>query len=404
LSIRSQTDPWSLSSMLAFTIRVAKRMGMHDESSYRRYTFLEAESRRRLWWSLIILDHRICEISDYKITTLTPTWDCRTPSNANDFEIRSEIKNSPVSHGKPTEAIFIVVRSELADFIRHSAFHLNFINPSLNAIVRSKDSRNPSAITSRDLAALEKSIHDRYLAFCDPAYPLHFLTIWMTRGYFARYRLLEYYSKHSKSPTPQTEQERNAALSNALTMLESDTKLRTSPLVKGYLWLVDHYIPALACIHILNDLRKRPAAESAQTSWDALSTNYEIRISQMTPQGAPAFFARAVLQAWGAREAILKQENKTQPPLIVSAIRNKMMQKNSHNSNADKTGDSVDPNTTSDSMSIAAGLGGQETKERLFTDADHGSYPDLSENAIMDLDEDQFWATIDWNLMHTQGW
>ncbi|GAD91550.1 fungal specific transcription factor, putative [Paecilomyces variotii No. 5] len=354
VSVRAQTDPWSLSSMLALTIRIAKRMGMHDESSYARYTFLEAESRRRLWWSLIMLDHRICEISDYKITTLTPTWDCRPPSNVNDFEIRAEIKALPVSNPKPTEALFIVVRSQLADFIRHSAFHLDFVNPSFNAIVQSKDARNPSVVTSNNLSALEKSIHDRYLVFCDPACPLHFLTIWMARGYFARYRLLEYYAKHTKRSTPQTEQERNAALSNAL----------------RYLWLVDNYVPALACIHILNDLKRRPAAEHAQTSWDALSSNYEVRLSQIKSRETPAFFIRAVIQAWGAREVLLRHENKpAEPPLIVSRSR-----------------------------------GGQGTEERLFTETEHGDDTGLSANSIMDLDEDQFWATIDWGLMHTQGW
>jgi Fungal specific transcription factor domain. len=125
--------------MLAVAIRIAQCMGMHDESSYVRYTSLEAEIRRRLWWSLIIFDHRICEISNYKITTLTPTWDRKTPLNVSDFEMFPDVKSSLASHEKPTEAVFIVVRSELADFVRHSASHLNFINPSLNTMAQSND-------------------------------------------------------------------------------------------------------------------------------------------------------------------------------------------------------------------------------------------------------------------------
>ncbi|KAJ5509759.1 hypothetical protein N7527_011902 [Penicillium freii] len=37
---------------------------------------LEAEMRRRLWWSLIIFDNRIGEMSDYQTSSLAPTWDC----------------------------------------------------------------------------------------------------------------------------------------------------------------------------------------------------------------------------------------------------------------------------------------------------------------------------------------
>lgn len=72
VSTRPETDPWSLSSMLAIAIRSAQRMGLHNESTYTRYTNLEAEKCRRLWWSLVMFDHRICEMSDYKTTTLTP--------------------------------------------------------------------------------------------------------------------------------------------------------------------------------------------------------------------------------------------------------------------------------------------------------------------------------------------
>jgi hypothetical protein len=50
--------------MLAAAIRIAQRMGLHNESTYTRYTAVEAEMRRRLWWSLVIFDHRMCEMSD----------------------------------------------------------------------------------------------------------------------------------------------------------------------------------------------------------------------------------------------------------------------------------------------------------------------------------------------------
>ncbi len=41
--------------MLAVAIRIAKRMDIHDESSYTKYDALEAEMCRRLWWSLAFL-------------------------------------------------------------------------------------------------------------------------------------------------------------------------------------------------------------------------------------------------------------------------------------------------------------------------------------------------------------
>ncbi len=87
------------------------------------------------------------------------------------------MKTTPAAHDKPTEALFAVVRSELADSLRHSAFHLNFINPSLNAIAQSKAARHGLIPESDDCTVLEKTIQDKYLALCDPENPIHFMTL-----------------------------------------------------------------------------------------------------------------------------------------------------------------------------------------------------------------------------------
>ncbi|RJE27329.1 Transcription factor [Aspergillus sclerotialis] len=170
-------------------------------------------------------------MSDYKTTTLTSTWDCRTPLNVNDFELRTGTMSYPRSSEKPTEALFVVVRSELAELIGHSAFHINFVNPLLNAVAKTKDSRNMSIADKDEMAMIQKTIEERYLAFCDPDDPLHYMTIWTTRGFLARNRLLEHYARYSTSSAPQqTDSQRNATLSYALDMLECDRRPRVSPL------------------------------------------------------------------------------------------------------------------------------------------------------------------------------
>ena len=215
--------------MLAVAICTAQRMGIHDESTCASCTALQAEMRRRLWWSLVIFENRVGEMLNNKSTaTLDPTWDCRTPLNVDDSEIRPEMKTSPADHGKPTEALFAAVRSELADFVRCSAFHWN-------ATAQAKDTRQGPVLESGELITLEKTIEEKYLAFCDPENSLHFMTIWTTRGYFAKTRLQEHFQKHSMSSRQQTNEQRNTAISYALSMLEDDTKLVSSPLIKGYL-------------------------------------------------------------------------------------------------------------------------------------------------------------------------
>lgn len=394
--------------MLAAVIRIAKRMGMHDDSTYATCTVLEAEMRRRLWWSLVIFDHRMCEMSDYKTTTLLPTWDCKTPLNVNDFEVRTGMKTPPAAHDKPTEVLFAVVRSELADFIRHSAFHLNFINPSLNAIAQTKDGY---ALEGDELMVLERTIEDKHLGFCYQDNPLHFMTIWTTRGYLARHRLLDYYSRASASATHQTDAQRNAALSYALSMLECDTKLRTSPLTKGYLWFVDSYVPALAYIHILNGLRKRPTQEHAEKAWDALSANYEARAMDTKPvtDTITLIFSQVVLQVWDAREALYRQEGRPlEPPRMVTTFREKLRQTNATFSRQRNPGQPADHPVVTDpetsSLPMPMDFSGAAATGQYFAGSGPGGFPDVPGLPMMGVDVDQFWNTMDWRWMHARNW
>lgn len=367
--------------------------------------------RRRLWWSLVTFDHRLCEMSDIKTTNLTPAWDCKTPLNVNDSELRPEMKSSPPTHDNPTEALFVVVRSELAEFVRHSAFHINFINPSLNVLAKPK--HGPAA-DGDGLTLLEKIIEDKYLDSCDPDNPLHFMTIWTTRAFLARNRLLEHYSRFSTSSAQQTESQRSAAVSHALSMLECETKLRTSPLTKGFLWHVDSNVPALAYVHILNGLKTRPDDDHADRAWEALSDNYEARVAycKAGEYGISDVFSRVVLQVWAAREELCREQGRpvVQPPRIVEMFRNVAAgagqalppqqvdpgQRNVEAMGMSTAGPSIP-------MPVTFG-GGHASGNQFFPGVGLGAYPEIPGQAMMDVDMDQFLNPVDWRWMHARGW
>lgn len=397
--------------MLAVAIRVAQRIGIHNESSYATCTVLEAEIRRRLWWSLVLFDYRICELTNYKSTNLLPTWDCKTPHNVNDFELRSDMKHLPLINDKPTEAVFALVRCELANFVRHSTFHLNLVNPILNVVAQAKDARHGKVPEDDDLTVLEKVIESKHLASCDEEDQLHYMTIWTTRGSLARSRLLAHYYKHSTSPVQETDAQRRVAISYALTLITSDTKLRTSHLTKGYLWLTAFYLPALGYLYILNDLRKWPASEHADKAWRAIADNYEAftmhsQPHERTERGGIYLekFGQVILQAWGARERNINQQQKSPepPPLIVSDVSHRIMQMTTAPSGSyGREGDfnnniPVGINDISSSPMPVPPMdlygGGQ-----IFSGPDPlGFEHEMPILGTTDMDMDQLWTEVDW--------
>jgi hypothetical protein len=106
ISLKPDTDPRSLSSMLGAAVRIAQRMGIDTESTNARHSVLEAELRRRLWWSLTLYDNRMAEMTECKTTSLLPTWDCKLPLNVNDFSLRAEMNTQPAEFGVLSEALF----------------------------------------------------------------------------------------------------------------------------------------------------------------------------------------------------------------------------------------------------------------------------------------------------------
>lgn len=313
--------------MLSVAIRTAQRMGIDSESNLARCSVFEAEMRRRLWWSLVLFDSRISEMAEHQTTTLAPTWDCYVPLNVGDSELQPEMKEPPPAQTKPTDALFAVVRSELGESIRHMAFYLDFTNPALKHLFKTSD-RIPKT-GAEELSLLEKMIEDKYLTYCDPGNPLHFTTIWWTRAYIARSRLLESISQHSAT-IPQTDAQRDTAITNALRMLECDTMFRTSPLSTRFLWLIDLHFPFPAYIQLVQELKRRPCSERAEEAWEAMSVNFQARFDLFSKDSESPFFkifTNMVLRAWEVREAALGRLGVSFVlPGIVSSMRQRLAQ------------------------------------------------------------------------------
>ncbi|KAK5100732.1 hypothetical protein LTR24_000878 [Lithohypha guttulata] len=318
ISARPSTDPDSLSTMLGLAIRTAQRMGLHLESTYAKCPALEAEMRRRLWWSLVLFDTRICEMAVHRSLMLTPTWDCKPPLNVNDFDLRPEMKGPPTVQVQPTEALFAVVRSEMGEFVRHSAFHLDLISPALKNVA--KNIHNGPIPDGGELVTLEKAMEDNYLKYCNLENPLHFMTCCMTRSYLAKNRLIEHYSRSS---TRDTDAQRDAALSLALEMLQCDTQLMTSPLTKGYHWYIHFHFPFPAYIHITQDLRRRPASGYTERAWEIINDNFEARFQPEHDLHFFKIYAAIVIQGWKPPE---QAENTSAPPRVVSELKRRLAQ------------------------------------------------------------------------------
>ncbi|KAH6714115.1 hypothetical protein BKA61DRAFT_56164 [Leptodontidium sp. MPI-SDFR-AT-0119] len=403
VSVRPGTITQSLSSMLGIAIRIAQRMGLDKEAILAKVTPLEAELRRRLWWALILFDTRVGEMADYKASTLTPLWDCRVPLNVGDADLQPQMKESPQAQNTFSDAIFAVVRSEVANFVRHTKWHMDFSNPALLPVAQG---HQPHPISQgSEMGSLETLIEENYLKLCDPEIPLHFMTIWTARALLSKCRLLEHYARSSSMPRAQADAAREAAFGHAITMLECDTMICTSPLTAGFVWLTHFYYPFPAYVQIVQNLKRQPFTPQAERAWEALSGNYEAHHNVRTPHDQMFYkiLAPVALQAWAVREESSAQLGEPlATPRLISYIR-QVMSQNALGSETvrQEPAPAMDMNSFSTSMpmnfdqNMVFGIGGQQG----FTASDPWGSHDALGMGPLSIDPSQLdWSSMDWNL------
>jgi hypothetical protein len=314
--------------MIGVALRIAQRIGIHSEMFNSRCSFIEAEMRRRLWWSLVLFETRIGEITDNKMPMLAQIWDCKIPLGINESDLRAEVKSPPSLQTPCSDALFVVVRGEIADFVRHTRFYLDFTNPTLKGIIKRVD--DGPIPEEGEILALNRLIEDKYLKYFNPEIPLHFLTIWMARGFVARFQLIEHYSNRSNVFGEQTDEQNQKGVALAIKVMECDTMVVGSPLAKGFLWMIHFYFPFPAYVQLIQELRQTPFSPNSDRAWKVIQENYTARLVFKDNKGSQFFrmFMIMIHQAWEARELAAKQEGKGEAsmPEIVKLMRESMPQ------------------------------------------------------------------------------
>ncbi|KFA45621.1 hypothetical protein S40293_08633 [Stachybotrys chartarum IBT 40293] len=319
VSVRSTIDPVSLSSLTGVAVRIARRLGLHSEAICAKHDALEAEMRRRLWWAIILFDVRISEMAQAPSLALAAPWDCRVPRNVNDTDLRAERKEPPIARDEPSDAVFVAIHCIIASYMRYVDFHSNSLNTALRGTGQTGVS--PPA----PVVAFSKMIEERHFRLLDDENPLHFMTRWTAKTFLAKFKLMEHYVTFSSPDKPPNDVQLDYFNRLAMNVIECDTRIFTTPMIKGFTWFMMLYYPFPAYVQLLQDLKKRPCSVHADRAWQVLSENALARSTLGSGRDNAVFRIQAALvtQAWDARVAAMGPRRPTvaDVPRLVSYIK-----------------------------------------------------------------------------------
>lgn len=375
-------------------MRTAQRIALPFEPDSAKYGPLECEQRRRLWWSLVTFDHRIIELTGSKGSMLIPTWNCKPPLNINDSDLRPEMKLSPRAYDRPTEALFVAVRSQLYDCIRRCTFHLDDFNPALR---RSVDSS--LSIDLENLALFERQLDETYFKDFDQHNATHLMTVNMTKMLLAKCRLLIDLALRSIDGHTRPARQRDQAVVDAITMLDCHTVMMTSTLLKGFCWLTRMYFPFPAYMHLAQDLRARPLAAHADSAWRSMNANYEARVD-FDKMGSNEIlfrvFAKQIVPAWQPRAQDAERRGVECPvPKLVAVMLEKLEDLKTRR---DIATNSVDSRADTVTPMVASAKWDMDFRESPATGDFSGSFQDgIDDHLLGQYNIEQGnWAILDW--------
>lgn len=383
--------------MLGVAMRIAQRMGIHAESSNCKHTILEAEMRRRLWWSLVMFDSRICELANAKATYLDLTWDCQLPLNVSDSDLRDEMKEPPSGQLQMSESVFSVVRAEMGNALRQSSFYLKLVNPRLTLLIQpSQQDQGASSLAEK----LEEKLEQHYFRSCNEDNPLHLMTMWTARIFLSKYSMIERITSNETNDGSKN-------LKHAFRMLECDTKILSTPALRGYIWYLNAYFPFPAYLHIVRNIKQETPPEIAERAWKLMNDNFEARFSTLKLSDNSSFKALAgiTLQAWDVLDTGCRAAgNPMKTPEVVVRIKERIAQTQQDSENMSPSG------SMSDNSNNYAGIApmlsmdfGNFTFGEINSGQSSGFGIDLGSSMGMNSDAMNL-GNMDWAASFSRGW
>ena len=329
LSARQFYDPRSLWTLTGLAVRIGQRMGLHRDGLSLGLSLFETEIRRRVWWQIAILDSRSAELSGSSNSSLPCFENFKLPLNVNDSDLNVSMTELPAHQAGPTEMIFCMIRYEFGTFLVNSQSSKLRPATSFDGFVQGL-SGDPKSLSGKEKAIgeLERHLEDNYLRYCDPATPLHFISITVARTGIAvlKFRMHSHLQAQDQGATI-SQAEQDALFVNALKIIGSYNLAHSSKIMQRFLWHTSVHFQWPALIHALSELRKRTIGDEVDEAWQQIGEVYDNH-PEMLSEGKSAL-SRAVgnltIKAWEAHEAACMAHFKGLPsggpPQYISTLR-----------------------------------------------------------------------------------
>ncbi|KAI1182146.1 fungal-specific transcription factor domain-containing protein [Nemania serpens] len=270
--VRRGDDTKFSTALTGLAVKIAQSLGLHrDGTHFDNISPFEIEMRRRLWWTICVLDHRSAEDQGCEMTVVERSFDTRFPLNVNDSDLSPEMTEFPPERIGPTDISFSLIRFEVCALSRRVHAAANGLAPC------PKESQVTLEEHEEKLIQMYEHIEQKYLK--PPPAKEHDLLNWVSatiaRLIVAKMSLVIYQPLMQSPRTDLPRDVRDRLFLASVEVVEYSRILSAEPKIRRWQWLFHTYNQWHAVAYLLLEVCRRPWSPSVERAWIALNATFQ---------------------------------------------------------------------------------------------------------------------------------
>ena len=383
LSSRFHYDSQTFWVLTGVAVRIGQRIGLHRDGEELGLAPFEIQMRRRLFFQLLPIDGFACQLAGVGGNVIPESWNTEPPLNVNDDQIWPGMSSMPEEQHGATDLMFCLSRICLGKYLAWTG------KPSVAGDVPVfKDYDEANQVVNQ----AEKEVEEKYLRYCDPINPLHFLSMCLVRAGINAMRLRIRLPNFRKETA--TQEEMRAMFKIAMKTLDTDATLHENPSLQKFRW----YITPLSLwgtwdslIFVLTRLCKGGddgvLTSESEAAWKRLGNIFENHPAILeSKQAFDVALGRLTVRAWNARSDAAERPE----PSFIQILRSRQTQRSLMRSKKHNTvSETLSEGPNDVSLSVASTLTANETpssiSDMLDMDANYYLTTDDSDWVLWDF-------------------
>lgn len=294
--------------------RIGQRMGLQRDGTKLGLAPFDTEMRRRLFYPLLSLDGIASQMAGIGLPQMPDTWDVQQPLNVNDDQIWPSMTQTPVEQQGATDMMFRLSRTCIG---------FAFAKTGKTQGGGMGGNFDEAAEAQKAIQDAEREVEEKYIRYCDPINPLHFLSMALARSGILAMRLRLYLSKMRNKTA--TDADKRETLHLALRILETDNGVCTHPGTAKFRWHTQSFFlwgMWDSLTYVLNSVWKETslfAPADVASAWTRMAQVYKNHEEMLdSRQTINAAFRKLTLVAWDAHSARSGSGPGTEPSFIAT--------------------------------------------------------------------------------------